>query len=336
MTASRPSRFHIEIDFNREGKQTGFARIPHSVHRSAYGWIPMPIACIKNGAGPRVVLTAGNHGDEWEGQVALGRLIRELDPAQVRGTLIVLPSANFPAAMAGMRTSPIDGGNLNRSFPGSPDGGVTSQIAHFIATVLLPGADYAFDFHSGGSSLNYIPSALGKRRKTKASTDKLIGLLRTFGAPVSYIGTSLPGLDQTLSSAAENLGVVTMGTELGGGGQVTPAILDLAEAGIRRLLAHVKAYTGPVTKGKATRLLEVGGPDYYVYAPEDGIFQPLAELGDSVKRGQKAGLMHFNHTPWREPAVASFGHDGLVVCKRAVGRSERGDCLYHLGTDWKG
>ena len=128
MARSR-SRLTAEIDFDRAGKQHGFIRLPHSVHRSAYGWIPIPVACIKNGDGPRILLIAGNHGDEYEGQVALGKLIRSLKAEEVRGRIIILPSANFPAAMAGMRTSPLDEGNLNRSFPGDPYGGPTAQIA---------------------------------------------------------------------------------------------------------------------------------------------------------------------------------------------------------------
>src|SRR6476660_9121307 len=134
------SRLSPEIDLDGNGKQTGFLRLPHSVHRSAYGWIPIPIAQISNrganGSGPTVLLMAGNHGDEYEGQVALGRLIRDLDPSEIGGRVIILPSANFPAAMAGTRTSPHDQGNLNRSFPGDADGGPTAQIAWYIETEL--------------------------------------------------------------------------------------------------------------------------------------------------------------------------------------------------------
>ena len=83
-----------------EGKATGFVRVPHSVHRSAYGWIPIPIVRIKNGDGPNVLMQAGNHGDEWEGQIGLGDLIRRLEPTDIKGRLVILPSANFPAAMA--------------------------------------------------------------------------------------------------------------------------------------------------------------------------------------------------------------------------------------------
>ena len=162
------SRLSADIDLNAEGKATGFVRVPHSVHRSAYGWIPIPIVRIKNGDGPNVLMQAGNHGDEWEGQIGLGNLIRSIEPKDIKGRLVILPSANFPAAMEGRRTSPIDEGNLNRSFPGDAEGTITQQIAYWIEHALLPGFDYAFDFHSGGSSLTYIPSARAPRHQSGA------------------------------------------------------------------------------------------------------------------------------------------------------------------------
>ena len=153
------SRIIAEIDYEKDGKQVGWLGLPHSVTRSAYGKIMIPIAVIRNGTGPTVFFQAGNHGDEYEGQIALVKLIRELDPAAIQGRVIVLPAANFPAAMAGTRVSPIDEGNLNRAFPGNPDGTVTQQIAYYIDSVLFPKADLFHDLHSGGSSLQYVPFA---------------------------------------------------------------------------------------------------------------------------------------------------------------------------------
>ena len=78
-----------------------------------------------------------------------------------------------------------------------------------------------------------------------AGMDKLLGMMRAFGAPIGWIGTSLQGHDRTLTAAARRQGVLSIGTELGGGGQVTPSVLKLTEEGMRRLLAHIGAYTGP-------------------------------------------------------------------------------------------
>ena len=313
-TAPR-SRIVSEIDFDAHGKQVGYLRLPHSVHRSAYGWIPIPFACLQNGEGPRVLLMAGNHGDEYEGQIAFAELLRDLKPNDINGRILFLTSANFPAAMTGMRTSPIDDGNLNRSFPGDPNGGVTAQIAHFIEQHILPRCDYVFDFHSGGSS-------------------RSIELMQAFGAPISYVTDSPQGEDRTLTAAAARQGVIAMGSELGGGGTLTPAALRIARQGIRRVLKTIGVLNDRIETEPAppTRVMRVGGPEYFVYAPESGLFEPRVELGDEVNAGQIAGLIHFHDTPWREPATAAFAHGGTVLCKRIPCRTERGDCLFHLGT----
>jgi predicted deacylase len=334
--SSALSRLSADIDLLAEGKATGFVRVPHSVHRSAYGWIPIPIVRIKNGDGPSVLMQAGNHGDEWEGQIGLGNLIRALQPKDIKGRLVILPSANFPAAMEGRRTSPIDEGNLNRSFPGDAEGTITQQIAYFIEHSLLPGFDYSFDFHSGGSSLTYIPSALAARHEDPERMKKVLGMLKAFGAPVSYVSAISPGGGKTFTSASARQGVISMGTELGGGGLVTPGSLKVAEDGMRRVLAHIGLLQGPVPAPTQTRLTEIGGDDYYVYATDGGLFEPLVDLGAEVKAGQPAARIHFHHTPWREPEVVLFKRDGLVLCKRVPARCERGDCLFHLATDVAG
>ena len=84
-----------------------------------------------------------------------------------------------------------------------------------------------------------------------------------------------------------------------------------------------------------TRLTDLGENDYYVYASDGGLFEPLVDLGDMVAVDQPAARIHFHHTPWREPEVLRFKRDGLVLCKRIPARCERGDCLFHLATDLK-
>jgi predicted deacylase len=333
------SRITTDVDLERDGKQVGFLRLPYSPHRSAYGWIPIPIVCIKRGDGPRVLLVAGNHGDEYEGQVALMKLCREIDASQVRGRVIILPAANFPAVKAGRRTSPLDDGgegNLNRSFPGDPDGSPTQMIAHYIESVLLPISDYVFDLHSGGSSLMLLPCALMKKSDDDARTARTIELMKVFGAPLSYV--ELTENDRTMAAAARRCGTIHMGTELGGGGTVSPEALAVGETGLRRLLRHVGALAldAPDEDAPGTRLVAVGAADYYVHSPDDGLFEPLVDLGDEVEKGQPAGAVHFPETPWRDPSLAYFARSGLVICKRVPGRTERGDCLFHLATEYAG
>ncbi|WP_237213211.1 succinylglutamate desuccinylase/aspartoacylase family protein [Falsiroseomonas oryziterrae] len=329
------SRILCDIDLEGSGKRTGFLRLPHSTHESAYGWIPIPVAVIARGTGPTVLLSAGNHGDEYEGQIALGRLIREVEPGQVSGRLIILPAANFPAARAGRRVSPLDAGNLNRSFPGVADGTPTQQIAHFIDSVVLPMCDAAIDLHSGGSSLMYTPSALARRGEDTTVFERSLALLRAFGAPVSYIVRPGGLWGGTLSDACARRGIPQIGTELGGGGHATPAAIRVAERGLAGALRHlgVADLDWDGRTPRATRLVEVGGADYFLHAPDPGVFEPLVEPGAEVKAGQPAGLIHQTEVPWRAPLEVAFERDGLVLCMRWPGMTARGDCLFHLGTD---
>ena len=334
MAATSKSRIVPEVDFEKNGRQHGFLRLFHSVHSSAYGFIPIPIVVLKNGDGPTALLVSGNHGDEYEGQVALCNLVKSLDPARIQGRVIILPAANFPAALAGRRTSPIDGGNLNRLFPGDADGSVTEQIAYYIEDELVPMADLICDLHSGGSSLMYVPSALygGWQR---GGSEEAVAALKAFGAPVAYVAEGNQGGARTLSGGAARQGKILIGTEAGGSGHVTRAALRMVERGVTNSLVHlgILLRSEHIAPDGPTRFLEVGGPDYFVYAPENGLYEPLVELGDMVTAGQPAARIHLPETPWAEPVTTHFARDGFVLCKRIPGRTIRGDCLFHLGTD---
>ena len=334
MPEPRRTRIVPEVDFEKNGRQHGFLRLFHSTHASAYGFIPIPIVVVRNGSGPTAFFMSGNHGDEYEGQVALCNLAKWLTPEKVSGRVILLPAANFPAAMAGRRVSPIDDLNLNRVFPGDPDGTVTQQIAWYIEHQLIPMADIMADLHSGGSSLMYVPSALAQLRGDEASQRQQLAALKAFASPSAYVTRSGPGGDFTASGGAARKGVVAIGTELGGSGTVTPAALRIAERGIRNLLVHVGILpeSERIAPTEPTRFLEVGGQDYYTYTPDPCVFEPTVELGDSVRSGQIAGRIHFPETPWASPAEVRFQRDGIVLCKRIPGRTARGDCLFHLGT----
>lgn len=335
---TRKTRVTSEVDFEQDGKQHGSLRLPHSVHRSAYGWIGIPITVIKNGDGPTVLLSAGNHGDEYEGQLSLIKLCQELQPDDVAGRIIITSATNFPAVMAGTRTSPLDNGNLNRSFPGDPNGTPTSAIAHYFESELLPLSDYMVDLHSGGSSLMYIASTLARHSEDPQIEAQQIAMLQAFGAPIAYFpgASNSTGDDRTAIAGAARLGVAAIGSELGGSGTTSVHSLDVAEKGVRRVLKHLGIVPNmdvePATK--ATRLMEVPSPDYYVYSPDYGIWEPLADLGDTVKQGQPAASVYFPETPWRAPVTTHFERDGFVLCRRVPGPVHRGDCVFHLATDY--
>jgi hypothetical protein len=331
------SRIWTDIDYEKNGKQIGWLSLHHSVTRSAYGNIMIPIACVKNGRGPTAFFMAGNHGDEYEGQIALVKLIRKLEPEHIRGRVIILPAANLPAAMAGARVSPIDDGNLNRLFPGHPDGTVTQQIAYYIDTELFTRADFSHDLHSGGGSLDYVPFASMHQWTNPSINKRGLAMLKNFGMPISLVWKTV-GKDIRYSpTAAMRRGVVALGGEFGGAGRVNQRCVQWVERGLINTMVH----TGIMKRPKdwapppPTRLMEVPGYDWFVYAPEPGLFEPAVELGDDVKAGQLCGVVHFVDNPAREPVRCFFKKPGMVICKRHPGRIERGDCVAHLAVDVK-
>jgi len=142
-------------------------------------------------------------------------------------------------------------------------------------------------------------------------------------------------IPDNLAVAARRRGLIHMGTELGGGGTVSLDALRMVEGGLRRALAHIGVLPAPSDLGPPapSRMMEVGGPEYYVYAPEDGVFEPLADLGESVDAGQPAAAIHFPENPGRPAMTVPFLRAGTVICKRVPARTRRGDCLFHLATD---
>ncbi len=322
------------VDFEKNGKQIGHINVPHSIHGSGYGQIMIPVCVVKNGSGPTALLMAGNHGDEFEGPVVLGRLLRKIDPEAVQGRIIIIPAINVPAVDAATRTSPLDSGNLNRSFPGSTDKGPTSMMAHYLYHHIFPMVDVMHDFHAGGLSMHYLQHATIALSGDPDHDTKAVAAVKAFAPPVAKL--MRPRVFWNSSHpAATSRGVIALGGEFGGAGEVSLEGAKLIHDGLHRLLAHFGIIELPagIPASKTTKVIEVGGHEYYVFASEDGVFAPVASMGDMVKSGDVAGLVHDFHKPTAEPEPQRFRCDGWVVCQRALGRCRRGDCLYHVASE---
>ena len=329
-----PSTIHSEIDYDRPGRQVGYLYLPHSPHTDAWGAIPIPIAVLNGAPGSTVLLTGGNHGDEYEGPITLGRLIRELDPAMLQGRLIILPALNPPAVLAGQRISPVDGRNFNRAFPGDPAGSATEQIAHYVDSVLFPLADAFLDLHSGGSSLQILASAIVEPAADPDQMARIVAAVRAFDAPLTVMIDNL-GDPRTSTAAAVRAGLTVVGTELTGGGGVSSEGLRICERGVRNVLAHlgVLAATSDAAPGGNRRVTRIPGPAGYVFAPRAGVFEAFHDLGEPVEAGQPAGQVHILDAPAERPETAYFRTSGTLYAKRTFGRVERGSCVSVVVTD---
>lgn len=335
----RRSTVFSDVDLGRDGKQIGFFHVPQSPHDDAWGTVRVPLAVVKNGTGPTVLIEGGNHGDEYEGPIALGELIRSIDPAGIQGRIIAIPAINLPAVVAAQRTSPVDGLNFNRTFPGDPAGTLTRQLSAYVHDVLFPESDFFLDLHSGGSSLMIMPSAIIEPAADPAQHRRNIDATLAFGAPTTVMVDNL-GERRTSTASAVDAGLTVVGTEMAGAGTVSADALAICRRGIRNVLAHAGVIDPEhlVKPAGEPRVLTIPGAAAYGFAGDDGVFEAAQAPGEPVQAGSVAGRIHFLTDPGREPAVLQHRIDGVLFARRQPGRVRPGNCCFVVAVpyDWSG
>lgn len=319
-----PIRPTVALD--APGKNHGFLKLPHSRNELAWGALMIPLTVIRGPRpGPTALLTGANHGDEYEGPIALQALAHDLDPAEVAGRMIVIPFLNLPAFRAGTRVSPVDGVNLNRAFPGAPDGTVTQKIADYLARVLVPMADLVVDFHSGGKTLDFLPLACAHRLDDPAHEARCVAAARAFNAPYTLMLREIDAVGM-FDTEVERQGKTFVTTELGGGGTATARSAAIARRGLRNVLIHAGLLPGVPETGPSV-MLDMPGDDCYHSAPEAGLLEPLADLGAPVVRGQALARIWPADRTGVAPVTVLARRDGLLAARHFPGLVQMGDTL---------
>lgn len=324
-----------DIDWDKSGKQVGALFLPHSPDDDAWGVIPFPAASIKNGDGPVVVVSGGVHGDEYEGPVVIAELMRQIQPHDVQGQLILLPSFNAPALRAGRRTSPIDHLNLNRVFPGDDFGAPTQQIAHYAVEHIFVKANFYLDLHAGGRTLFIQPSAhvVMADNMDPDLVKANARLAEVFGVGIT-VQTSNMGDYRTSAGYASMKGIPTLAAEMGMGGWVTGNSVQATRDATRRFLKHTGVLPQIATvAGVQTRWTSINGAAAYVFAPFEGCFERRFRLGEAIESGQLAGLMHPLSRPELEPEPVYFKSSGTLYAHGLVGHVRAGQNLAVLIED---
>lgn len=313
------------IPLDRDGVQHGFLNLPHSRNDSAWGSIMIPITVVQNGSGPTALLTGANHGDEYEGPVALQHLALNLNPHDITGRVIIVPAFNYPAFRAGTRNSPIDDCNMNRVFPGNPGGTVTEKVADFFMQTLVPQADVVVDIHSGGKTLEFLPLAAAHVLENKVQQAACVAAMEAFNAPYSTI---LLEIDNTgmYDTAVEDQGKVFVSTELGGGGTTRAATVRLAKKGLNNVLVHAGIlHTDPVIE--STIHLDMPDGDCFVISEHDGLLEPVVDLGEVVSKGDCVAKVWPLDRTGIEPVVYHAKRGGILAGRHFPGLIKAGDCM---------
>ena len=322
------------IDLSRQGKQIGHLSIPKITNTAGWASTFIHLGQVANGDGPTVLVLAGNHGDEYEGQVAALRLLQELQPEQVTGRVIVVPVLSVQASKANTRNWP-SGANFNRSFPGRTDGPPNEQLAHYLSTVLFPEADVVIDMHSGGRSAWFLPCSHMHVVDDPAQRRAMLEGMEAWNSDWHYLYIDVNG-HGLLPVEAERQGKVVITTELGGGGRVPAPVHRLAWSGLTNVLRHVGVLEGEVQTRASLGLppaviLDGRDPATIVVSPEDGLWEGMLEPGEPVAADQPVGRLWFIDRPERPPIEVVSPVDGFVVVQKAIPVVEQGDSLFCVG-----
>lgn len=246
--------------------------------------IPLPVV-ITHGRepGPVLAVTAGIHGGEYVPIVAVRQFVRELDPERMRGTVVAcLLSSPVAFWQRSAFVNPLDGENLNRSFPGDPEGGPTSRLAAWLRANLLSRADYYIDCHCGDLPEILDPFAGVSQGPDGTVSEQSLALAACFDAGRVLV-SRLHG--DTLAAAAL-AGVPAVLIEAGGQGQWSQREADIHREGLRRAATLAGIVPGSEPARPRLPVFEDAAD---VLCERPGLWFPEAAVGTTVEQGTRLG-----------------------------------------------
>lgn len=326
-----------DIDFSKTGKhhyQVAF----HLDGTWGYSLVPLTVINGSRGLNPNgVVAFGGTHGNEWEGPVAIQRLCQDLDPVQMSGHVILIPQLSVSACRANSRTSPLDGVNMNRAFPGDPRGTISYRIANFVKTCIFPQVRVVLDIHSGGSEGIFPHVSSFHQVEDESQRNEMATVAKLFDTPFVMIYSSemASGL---LTDEAEAEGKITIGSEFGYGESINRRGTAHAYEGIQNVLRHYRILEEPIVKIDAsrrtpTRFLAATKLENYVPCPSDGIWEPAVDPGDDVDEGQLIGRLHDLNFHAKPALEIRAPHRGTVMMMHFPAVTKNGDTIFAIAKD---
>ncbi|MGN7300511.1 succinylglutamate desuccinylase/aspartoacylase family protein [Ferdinandcohnia sp. SAFN-114] len=264
------------------GKTKGFLKVGSDTDGSPIQ-IPVLVAAGKQ-EGPTVWVQGGIHGDEYGGTASIIRLFQELNVEELKGTVVGVPVVNLPSYKARYRTSPIDGANLNRIFPGDPNGTYSQRLAHTLLENITEHADYLLDLHSGGIGL-HVPYFLICRFAETEASEKSMWLAERMGSNVIWRVEGENSTTGVVTDAVMNNGIPAVTIEVGGG-NVTEEHEHQYKESVLSALRALEMIPGEVTVTKDYALYKEGD---FIFAGHGGLFVPACKVGSILNKGDLIG-----------------------------------------------
>ena len=326
------------IDFTRPG--THHYRAAFHLDGS-WGYSLVPITVINGTRAdadtPGVAVFGGTHGNEYEGQIAVKRLCRDLDASEMSGRVILMPQLSESACVAHTRTSPEDHVNMNRAFPGNPRGTLSYRIAHFVKTRVFPNARVVIDLHAGGREASFPVCTSLHPISDPAQWSETVAVATLFDTPFIYVYSRQMG-SGLLTDEAEDEGRIAVGGEFGFGEGSSVRGIAHAYEGVKNVLRHYRMLPGDVMRVDAARptpprLVQAPHLADYVPCPVNGIWEPLVAPGADVRQGQLLGRLHDFADHTFAPLEVAAHRPGVVIALHFAAVCRRGSTLYVIAEE---
>ncbi|HEY8548360.1 MAG TPA: succinylglutamate desuccinylase/aspartoacylase family protein [Vicinamibacterales bacterium] len=324
---TRPGAHHYRAAFHLDGSW-GYSLVPITVIN---GTRPAPHDA------PGIAVFGGTHGNEYEGQIAVKRLCRDLQADDLGGRVILVPQLSESACAAHQRVSPEDGVNMNRAFPGNPRGTLSSRIAHFVKTRIFPHVRVVIDLHAGGREAVFPLCTSFHPLADRAQYEETLTVARLFDTPFVYV-YSRQMASGLLTDEAEDEGKIAIGGEFGAGEGSSVQGIAHAYEGVRNVLRHYGMLPGPVVRiasgrDRPPRLIQAPHLSDYVPAPASGIWEPAVHPGSEVTAGQLVGRLHDFDDHTSAPLEITAHRTGVIAALHFGAVCRKGATLYVLADE---
>ena len=280
--------------------------------------------------GPILALVSGAHGTEYASIIALEKLIRDLDPKELSGTVIIVPLVNvasFEQKVAHL--NPIDGKSMNRYYPGKPDGTQTDRALWVITRQVVERCDYLIDLHGGDLDESLRPYSYWSKTGNEKLDVTTREMALAFGLDHIIIVTDRPrdpNASRYLESTASTRNKPAITAEAGHAGTTQPEDVQALANGCSSVMRYLKMLSGsPTVIEHPVWIARVDT----VSSEQNGIFYPLVQRGAYVEQGMKIGYVtdYFGNTI--SEARAPAGGVILYIC--AVPSMKKGDTVANVG-----
>jgi predicted deacylase len=311
----------------RGQKAVGAIEVPAGVDAA----LSIPVVVVHGAkAGPVLAIVAGLHGTEYASIVAVERLIDRLDPADLSGTAILVPLVNVPSFEQKVpHLNPVDGKNMNRMFPGRPDGTQTDRASYLITQQVVDQCDHLIDLHGGDLDESLRPYTYWTKTGHEPQDSISKAMVLAFGLDTIIISADRPadsGASRYLENTASTRGKPSFTAEAGHAGTVEPEDVDALVNGSLSVMRYLKMLAGPPSPVESPvwieRLVDVT-------SEATGIFTPLVKRGAYVQQGMKVGYV--TDYVGRPLFEARAPESGVVLYIRAVPSMTRGETIASVG-----